>query len=89
MNVFLTMFVGLFGITAPIAAVPLFVSATNGQSNRNRRKASFPRSSHSSPARGTAALGSLPAGSSWDGAAIQDTGLRRRLQPTTVVPLRV
>ncbi|WP_309141118.1 MarC family protein [Novosphingobium sp. G106] len=37
-SVFLTMFIGLFGITAPIAAIPLFVSATNGQTGRDRRK---------------------------------------------------
>jgi len=37
-SVFLTMFVGLFGITAPIAAIPLFVAATNGQSGSDRRR---------------------------------------------------
>jgi multiple antibiotic resistance protein len=34
----LAMFMALFAITAPIAAVPLFVAATEGQSGRARRK---------------------------------------------------
>jgi multiple antibiotic resistance protein len=37
-SVFLTMFVGLFAITAPIAAIPLFVAATAGQTGAARRK---------------------------------------------------
>ena len=37
-TLFLTMFVGLFAITAPIADLPLFVAATEGQSGRERRK---------------------------------------------------
>ena len=32
------MFVGLFGITAPIAAIPLFVTATDGQAGHERRR---------------------------------------------------
>lgn len=32
---FLTMFVGLFAITAPVADLPLFVAATAGQSVLN------------------------------------------------------
>jgi len=37
-SVFLTMFVGLFAITAPIAAIPLFVAATTGQTGAARRR---------------------------------------------------
>ncbi len=51
-NLFPAMFVGLSGIT-----VPQILSAANGQSNRNCRKASFSRSGHASLARGTAELG--------------------------------
>ncbi|GHH25545.1 UPF0056 inner membrane protein [Sphingomonas glacialis] len=35
---FLAMIVGLFAITAPIAVLPLFIAATDGQSGAGRRK---------------------------------------------------
>lgn len=35
---FLEMIVGLFAITAPIAVLPLFIAATDGQSSAGRRK---------------------------------------------------
>jgi multiple antibiotic resistance protein len=37
-TLFLAMFVGLFAITAPIADLPLFVAATEGQSGPQRRR---------------------------------------------------
>jgi len=37
-NAMLAMFMALFAITAPIAAVPLFVAATEGQSEVERRR---------------------------------------------------
>jgi len=37
-TLFLAMFVGLFAVTAPIADLPLFVAATEGQSSAERRK---------------------------------------------------
>lgn len=38
-SIFLTMFVPLFSITAPIAAIPLFVPATKGQAGAVRPNA--------------------------------------------------
>ncbi len=38
---FLAMIVGLFAITAPIAVLPLFIAATDGQNGAARRKTAF------------------------------------------------
>ena len=35
---FVTLFAGLFAITAPIAALPIFIAATDGQADGQRRK---------------------------------------------------